>query len=413
MKKKDEYDEIIDIINGYSSLPEVISNKNIISAYDLKEILKEDFSRFGSVDDDKTILKKSINDFLLKNPSNLVDGGLNFIKNVIPRKNFKGECLEVSLYNSDDKNIIRFEIFIEYKRYELRTKVEYFKISKNKDSKFISIDKYPSDGSYYPSRYFVDNSVYKDFVNKNEEMLMNVFNKMEEEKRIFDLKQCKDTFTQVLGDENFLVDFSFSSKDNFVCSYGLKDEKLRKETDREWGGRQTLREILNEKEDYILKRIPINVKDLEKAYKNIVENYFSEDEYEDNKVKCENNKYDFVNSVDDFKDINSEVFNLVDKIRDEYEDVLELSNGKIDEDINRLYIEFLYNVIEFNNKGINIKSKDLEKVNYSARCFKSVIEQKRILPKGKVVNTSSGVKVIDGNLYVSTKESNNKRKVLF
>ena len=236
----DEYNRLLERLNSFLSYEEVINNGEVISAYDYINLLRKEYNKTKKV---------SVNESLV----NRIDRGYELIQK---RKNRKEKYIREIEY------IESIEVFTG-------TKISRIRIV-------------TSLGETYICRYNDTKEIYMTGHKLNDEFIskyLKEFNKLFDASEEY-LKSHKDELDDVYNgvvcsshsDGTVSVDIIYDSEEG--VHYDIKLEGDTEDTlNKEWLIRKSLKDIVNENEKGILKRIPVNVRDLPPLGLKVTERY--------------------------------------------------------------------------------------------------------------------------------------------
>lgn len=224
----DRYDKNIKLIEDYLSRDEVIDTDEVISVYSLIQVLKEKLAPLYAIKYDKEFQKKVYQLYENNKPKNFFD----FMKK-------KNKGCRISSYFFDNYSKIQFEF----------DNGENYSICKDYDS------------DYY---YSESNTLKLDkiIVEECADEILHIFSILEEYSKFF---KETDNFFNYDSNDGFCGSIrSYYSGDVFFDLYFSDGESLNNRT---WyGNRENISDLLDNNREKIIRRIPLNVKSLPKAY---------------------------------------------------------------------------------------------------------------------------------------------------
>jgi len=244
----DKYDELKQKIESYQNLPDVEISQEKISVYDLHLLIE---NRLEEIRDLRNYKKDNVEEinkgnffrratkFLKKNPSY----SDYFCTALIPQ--CFGNYSNISFYFKDKKGYRNFSILDVCK--EMGSNQIYFGRSSIKDPEFVA---------------------------QNIDYINHIFDALESAYVLFNGQNEKK---ELLTDDFFKVDLKYER------SFGRVEMSisLNKECDKEdifnrnWATRQTLSELVNENCEMILKKISVNINELDPTTQTIVKESLS------------------------------------------------------------------------------------------------------------------------------------------
>jgi len=247
-----EYTRLRKELESYFEMSDVELNENQISAYDLYKIVNDKLHELRKIQFESTF-KDEINK------------GFIITKKV--SKLFKKEesstgkrCTTVMTANNCKTSTITFG----FSKSNHIIDTEYLTICRDIDSDEIYFDKYS----------FVD----KAFVMKHYDCISETFNTLEEFSKLFQggVGTGGNGAQQVFTDGFLEITLSYDSYGRIDTDIKI-DEKEDKEDiyNRDWLKRKKLSEYVFENKETILRKIPINIDELNYTTKTIVEGYLS------------------------------------------------------------------------------------------------------------------------------------------
>lgn len=236
----DEYNRLLGRLNSFLSLEEIINNDEVISAYDYINLLRKEYNRSKKI---------SISDELISR----IDRGYELIQRRHNRKEKDTKGIEY---------IISMEVITG-------TKTSKIRVVTSLGETFICRDN--STKEIFMTGHQLD----QDFISKYSKELNRLFNASE----IY-LHCHKDDFTDAYSgvvhsnhsDGIVSVDIIYDSEEGvhyYINLEGDTEDTLNKE----WLIRRPLKDIVSENEKGILKRIPVNIRDLPPLGLKVTERY--------------------------------------------------------------------------------------------------------------------------------------------
>lgn len=236
----DEYNRLLGRLNSFLSYEEVINNEEVISAYDYINLLRKEYNKSKKVSVSEELVSR-------------IDRGYELIQKRHNRK---------EKYTKEVEYIESIEVFT--------------------GSKVSRIRVVTSSGETYICRYNDTKEIFMTGHKLNQEFISKY---LKELNRLFDASetylQChKDEFTDSYSgvvhsnhsDGTVSVDIIYDSEEG--VHYDIKLEGDTEDTlNKEWLIRKSLKDIVNENEKGILKRIPVNVRNLPPLGLKVTERY--------------------------------------------------------------------------------------------------------------------------------------------
>lgn len=235
-----EYDHLLDRLNDFLSYVKVTNTEDVISAYDYINLLRREYNKSKKVSVSESLVDR-------------IDRGYELIQK---RENRKDKIKrEIDFIES-------IEVFTGKTMSRIRIKT--------------------SKGESFICRH-----------NESKEMFMTgmklnyafVARYLDEFNRLFDdseryLKSHKDEFTDVyqgtevsmFTDGNMNVEVTYDSENGVTYKIGMEND-TNKTVDKEWLTRPSIRSMISERENKILKRIPVDVKSLGPLGTKVTERY--------------------------------------------------------------------------------------------------------------------------------------------
>ncbi len=246
----DEYEKMLAIIESYQNKEEVPFSSEVVSAYTLREILKNKLKElqdlFGSSQTEKFNNNKT---------------SLRHFGKSMRRQGFYApmglKCERLSLANDGNRSTI------------------YFLFKKGSWSLDLTFGIAKDNGS--DAIYFVSQFVSKEFVQENYDEISSIFSTLEEFSDLFSSfggqihpLGYRQSTEITANDDFFKATISYDNGGNVRSTVKLNVESDILE--RKWLDRKSLDDVLKENHDEILKTIPVEIKSLDSTTKKIVGN---------------------------------------------------------------------------------------------------------------------------------------------
>lgn len=237
----DEYTRLKLKLEEYLIQPDVNLSKDIISAYDLYQIVDNKLQELRDIklgDDFKNEINKG---HIIRKVSSL------FKKNDTCTNRL---CTKITASSNGQKS----SIFLCFGTPDYISYKSFLDICKDKDSDEI---------------YFENYNVDKTFVEKHYERINKIFDKLEEFSSLY---QNNNGGKQDLSDDFFDITLEYDSfgRTNIYIKISQYEDK-EKIYEREWLKRQKLSDFVLENKEAILSKIPINISKLNYTTRTIVE----------------------------------------------------------------------------------------------------------------------------------------------
>lgn len=242
----DDYTRLLNELNSYFDLDDIEMSSEYISAYDLYTILNEKFGQLRNVvlgvefeskiNADRTIIK-TIGRFFHKKTETVLEKEC-----ICVHSNTKGTTAEIGFIFADSNKSLH--------------------IYRDFDSEEIYFDKFNQDRDFV-IKYYDDIDVYFNTLEVFSKLLACDINK-------HDSPNCE----QIFSDSFMKIKLIY---DNKGCMYTdisiVESEDPNNIFNREWLNREKLADVVNERKEDFLKKIPINVNELNQTCKTIIEPY--------------------------------------------------------------------------------------------------------------------------------------------
>lgn len=244
-----EYQRLEQKLEGYLTRIDVKPNGNIISTYDLYKAISDKFKELRDIQVDNKLIEK-----INKDNTIVTTKGKIFKETEVVYTKILDNILATTKHHTS-----KITFF-----YGIGTHPETFTILKDFN-----------DNDIYFSKDTIPN---KDFVTKYHDDIMYIFATLESFSELLNIDigitENNDLKPIILSD-GFLtltIKYDSSGKVSTDITINSKEDKegIYK---RNWYTRKKLSEIVSENNDEILKKIPLNIKDLDIKYQNIINEY--------------------------------------------------------------------------------------------------------------------------------------------
>jgi len=249
----DEYTRLKNEIDAYLEMPDVELTDQQISAYDLYRIVNDKFKKLREINFNQKIIKD-------------INRGLGLRRISAPLKKEKGvshlECNSVTLQCNGEKSSIDFLFISPSNPSDIWRHVSLY-ICKEVDNDEI---------------YFGSNTSDKNFVAKYYDQISEMFITLEEFSKLYQggVGSCGKDSTQVFSDDFIDVTFNYDTYGRTDISIDIKEGADPQGIyNRKWFQRQSLSDYVKENTNTILRKIPINIDELNYTTKTIVESCLS------------------------------------------------------------------------------------------------------------------------------------------
>lgn len=247
-KPKENYEILMDEIKEFLS-KDIVNCENslveVINLYDLYNIINDELEELRKIHIDSKIQKKlnAINNFLSAN-----------------KKMFSFLCISsdrCSIFFVDNKFAKNFlTVYKDNGIDEI-----YFNREQNKENKLV----------------------YK-FINKNYDLIFETLNMLERYKKLIDTKN-KIKHKQVFTNDLFEIFLYFDEQGVTNIKINInRYHKLSNESLKKWHRRENIDDFINKNKNKILKRIPVNLYELNDPFKNLYDSHKAK-QYQEQKVK--------------------------------------------------------------------------------------------------------------------------------
>ena len=248
----DEYTRLLTKLSEYLNKPNVESTEctnDIISAYDLYCIVDEKLQELRDVQFDSTFVDE------INKDNTVIKKVGHIFKKRVPYNEKK--CTTDMVEHNGKRGVIT----LGFTSNKARFGVEYIDIIRDVDSDEIYFGKYASD---------------KIIVERYYDRLTNIFDTLEKFQALYQsgIGSSGTTQKQTFSDSFLDVDFSYDSYGRTSIDIRINKEADKEEIySREWYQRKSLSTFVDENKEDFLRRIPINVSELNHTCKTIVEEY--------------------------------------------------------------------------------------------------------------------------------------------
>lgn len=246
----EKYDILLNEIKDYLNKEEINYNTNneVISAYDLYNIINEELKGLRDITIDSKINKK--------------------LRALSLAKIFSETSLNSSIRGNSQTCTIVFE---KSKQYEPFSEV----LRVNKDNGIDEI--------YFDKEKYWNNKSFYNFVKRNYDLILETLQTFEKYVELLGKLEISYYQSTKIYDDLFKVLLSIN--ENGVVKYEifiLNNHELFEEYNKKWYKREGIYEFANKNAEEILKRIPVSPDELEEPFKSI---YYKHKEKQNNKVK--------------------------------------------------------------------------------------------------------------------------------
>lgn len=263
-----QYEEFLENLKSYFEYDEVVSQGNIISAYDLLCILKERISILHDIIYEKKDLIKEIEDY------------------------YKGKNIFEFLYKKIAQKQIPQVDFLN-QRYENNRASIYIHFYSHTCYDYTSLEICKEPGTnelYFGSLYSVD----KDFVEYFRETILQNLQILEDFVELFRLSLPniksvpgdEPSIEEIVADEFLKLRIAYDSYGNVTSKISIlptiDPENIY---ERIWLDHPSLKEFVSKHETELLKKIPINILDLKASTQKIVTDYYSRNNVDTHKLE--------------------------------------------------------------------------------------------------------------------------------
>ncbi len=244
----DEYTRLLTRLGEYLTMPDVEMTDDVISGYDLYRIVDDKLQQLRAIEFDSTFKDDINRDSIITRKIGRIfkrSAQIQGHKCNHERAEHDGKTGKITL--SFDSPNSRFDEFLE--------------INKDIDSDEIYFGSYKSN---------------REFVEKYYDRLMDIFSTLEEFQKLYQNSIGLNGGSKSLVFSDSFLDMTFKYDTYGRIDIDLKisaDEDRENMYHREWYKRKTLASFVTENRDEILKRIPINVSELDYTCQNIVKDY--------------------------------------------------------------------------------------------------------------------------------------------
>lgn len=247
----DEYTRLKNKLEAYLNMPDVELTENEISIYALRELIKDKLEELRKIQFDSD-LPKEIN----KSYTIIERVGRVFKKKI---SMCQRQCTQVMSYCNGNKS----EITFCFKVKDSCVESEYLTICKDMDSDQIYFDRHHAD---------------KEFVERHFDRISEHFSILEEFSKLYQggVGGSGKGVGEIISDGFFNIEIESDTygRTNIKTTLTKTEDKEGLFT-REWFQRQTLKELYQEKEDDILKKISVSINSLNYTYQTIVKSAIS------------------------------------------------------------------------------------------------------------------------------------------
>ncbi len=247
----DEYTRLKNKLEAYLNMPDVELTENEISIYALRELIKDKLEELRKIQFDSD-LPEEIN----KSYTIIERVGRVFKKKI---SMCQRQCTQVMSYCNGNKS----EITFCFKAKDSCVGSEYLTICKDMDSDQIYFDRHHAD---------------KEFVERHFDRISEHFSILEEFSKLYQggVGGSGKGVGEIISDGFFNIEIKSDTygRTNIKTTLTKTEDKEGLFT-REWFQRQTLKELYQEEEDDILKKISVSINSLNYTYQTIVKSAIS------------------------------------------------------------------------------------------------------------------------------------------
>ncbi|MBQ7104611.1 MAG: hypothetical protein IJN90_02010 [Bacilli bacterium] len=247
----DEYTRLKNKLEAYLNMPDVELTENEISIYALRELIKDKLEELRKIQFDSD-LPEEIN----KSYTIIERVGRVFKKKI---SMCQRQCTQVMSYCNGNKS----EITFCFKVKDSCVGSEYLTICKDMDSDQIYFDRHHAD---------------KEFVERHFDRISEHFSILEEFSKLYQggVGGSGKGVGEIISDGFFNIEIESDTygRTNIKTTLTKTEDKEGLFT-REWFQRQTLKELYQEEEDDILKKISVSINSLNYTYQTIVKSAIS------------------------------------------------------------------------------------------------------------------------------------------
>ncbi len=247
----DEYTRLLNEINSYFELDDIHMTTECISAFDLYKILDEKFQQLRNVISAKALQDKINSDRTV----------VRVIKKLFQRNEERFVESECDTICSSTKGNTA-EILFSFEDSSRQSGCRYVHIYRDFESEEIYFDRHFKDREFV-MKYYDDIKEYFDILEEFDGLLgFNIGG--------FSDSRCNQKFS----DGFMKVKLVYDNRANVSIDISIIDTEDPDDIyNREWLNRKKIADVIDERKEEVLKKIPINISDLNVTCKTIVEPY--------------------------------------------------------------------------------------------------------------------------------------------